>query len=39
MPRPFGLISTKPAVLGTANESKATILLLYIKLNCGWSVP
>jgi hypothetical protein len=26
MPRPFGLIPTKPAVLGAANESKTTLL-------------
>jgi len=26
MPRPFGLIPTKPAVLGAANERKATLL-------------
>jgi len=26
MPRPFGLIPTKSAVLGAANESKTTLL-------------
>jgi len=26
MPRPFGLIPTKPAVLGAANESKANLM-------------
>ncbi|MFI3221735.1 MAG: hypothetical protein QX191_01740, partial [Methylococcaceae bacterium] len=26
MPRPFGLFPTKPAVLGAANEIKATML-------------
>jgi len=26
MPRPFGLIPTKPAVLGATNETKATLL-------------
>ncbi|MFI3222386.1 MAG: hypothetical protein QX191_05045, partial [Methylococcaceae bacterium] len=37
MPRPFGLIPTKPAVLGAANESKTLLLLnisYYVKQAC-----
>jgi len=30
MPRPFGLIPTKPVVLGAANETKATLLRKFI---------